>query len=78
MRLLHGDIMLLTLWQNHMYRPADRPLHLKEQAAVGLQADALAIGQREQAVVVHDAVQVLHPHRVHVAIKHQVARLILL
>ena len=36
MRLLHGDIMLLILWQKHMYRPTDRPLHLKEQAAVRL------------------------------------------
>ncbi len=39
--------------------------------------DALPVGQREQAVVVHDAVQVLHPHRVHVAVKDQVARLLL-
>ena len=42
-----------------------------------LQADALAVGQREQAVVVHDAVQVLHPHRVHVPVQHKEARLIL-
>ena len=43
-----------------------------------LQANALAIGQRQQAVVVHDAVQVLHPHRVNIAIKYQVACLVLL
>ena len=56
---------------------AAAPAHLEEQAAVRLQADALAVGQREQVVVVHDAVQVLHPHRVHVPVKHQKARLIL-
>lgn len=42
-----------------------------------LQANALAIGQRQQAVVIHNAVQVLHPYGVHIAIKYQVACLIL-
>lgn len=52
-------------------------LHLKEQTAVGLQANALAIGQCQQPVVIHDTVHVLHPHSIHITIKHQVLGLIL-
>lgn len=55
----------------------DSVLHLKEQTAVGLQADALAIGQCQQPVVIHDTVHVLHPHSIHITIKHQVLGLIL-
>ncbi|CAN7979471.1 unnamed protein product, partial [Ixodes pacificus] len=45
--------------------------HLRKQGQshVGGQAEALPVGQGEQLVVVQDAVEVLHPLRVHVPIK---------
>ena len=51
--------------------------HLEQHGAVGLQADALAVGQREQLVVVHDRVHVLDPERVHVTVVENVAALFL-
>lgn len=37
-----------------------------------LQTYALSVGEREQLVVVHHTVHVLHPHCIHIAIKDQV------
>ena len=37
-----------------------------------LEADALSIGEGEQLVVVHHTVHVLHPHRIHIAVKDEV------
>ena len=47
--------------------------HLEQHGAVVLQADALAVGQREQLVVVHDRVHVLDPEGVDVAVVEDVA-----
>mmetsp|Transcript_15514 Transcript_15514/g.36067 ORF Transcript_15514/g.36067 Transcript_15514/m.36067 type:complete len:255 (-) Transcript_15514:639-1403(-) len=41
---------------------------LADHRAVRLEPDALAVGQGEEAVIVHDRVHVLHPHRVDVAV----------
>ena len=42
-----------------------------------LQPDALAVCERHQPVVIHHRVHVLDPHRVDIAIKHDVAHLVL-
>lgn len=52
-------------------------VYLKQQPAVGLQADALSIWQRQKLVVIHDTIHVLHPHSVHISIKHEILSLIL-
>lgn len=52
-------------------------VYLKQQAAVWLQADALAVRQSQQLVVIHDTVHVFYPHSIHITIKHQVLGLIL-
>lgn len=52
-------------------------VYLKEQPAVGLQADALSVGQRQKLVIIHDTIHVFHPHSVHISIKHQILSLVL-
>lgn len=51
--------------------------YLKQQPAVRLQADALAVREGQQLVVVHDTVHVLDPHSIHISIKDQILGLIL-
>eukprot|EP00976_Prorocentrum_cordatum_P074839 1181671-Prorocentrum_minimum.AAC.3 len=51
--------------------------HLEQELAVVRHADALRVGQGEQLVVVHHAVHVLHPHRVHVTVQHDPPPLLL-
>jgi hypothetical protein len=53
-------------------RPHLQVIHLKQELAVVLQADALSIGQSEELVVVHHTIHVLHPHSVHISVKDEV------
>eukprot|EP00968_Pinguiococcus_pyrenoidosus_P001316 scaffold58_cov256-Pinguiococcus_pyrenoidosus.AAC.11 len=50
---------------------------LADHGAVGLEADALSVGEGEELVVVHNGVHVLHPQRVHVAVVDEPAHLVL-
>lgn len=44
--------------------------YLEHDAHVGRQREALAVGQRQQLVVVQHGVEVLHPLGVHVAVEY--------
>ena len=46
--------------------------YLKQQGAMFLKPNPLAISQSQQSVVVHHRVHVLYPQGVHIAVKHDV------
>ena len=50
--------------------------HLEEKLAVIHQSNAFAVGQGKEFVVVHDRVHVFDPHRVDVAVEHDVTYLV--
>lgn len=50
-------------------QPTASHTHLKHDADIGGDGETLAVGQREQLVVIQHGVEVLHPLRIHVTVK---------